>query len=407
MHLLFLTDNFPPESNAPASRTFEHCCEWVRLGVQVTVITCAPNFPHGKVFGGYKNRLKSDETIEGIRVIRVWSFMSPNVGFYRRILDHFSFLPSAVFAGVFVRDVDLIVGTSPQFFTICAAYILGKLKKTKWVLELRDLWPDSLRAISITENSYIFGVLHFIENHLYEKANLIICVTHGFRNILISRGIDANKIRVITNGVSLESFIKADKKKRLTEKLMLLERDIVVGYIGTIGLAHSLEVILEAAEWIENNRPGGRYKFLIVGEGAEKSRLKKRAFERNISTVTFVDGIPKDEIADYWDLIDVCIIHLKKSNVFETVLPSKIFEAMASGTPVIAGVKGECAQLIERYEIGLNFEAENAGDLINKLDQLANDSLEIKRLSEMCRLAAQKYDRRILARAMLDQLKEI
>ena len=135
MHILFLTDNFPPESNAPASRTFEHCREWVRAGHQVTVITCAPNFPKGKVFGGYRNRLWQQEVMAGIRVIRVWSYITANEGFIKRILDYQSFMLSATLAAPFVRGVDVVVGTSPQFFTACAAYVVSRMKRIPFVFE--------------------------------------------------------------------------------------------------------------------------------------------------------------------------------------------------------------------------------------------------------------------------------
>ncbi|MCB1637067.1 MAG: hypothetical protein KDI51_20935, partial [Xanthomonadales bacterium] len=147
MHILFLSDNFPPEVNAPASRTFEHCREWVRAGHKVTVITCAPNFPKGKVFEGYRNRLWQRERMDGIEVIRVWSYITANEGFTRRILDYLSYMFMAILAGPFVRRIELVVGTSPQFFTACAAYVVSRYRRVPYVFELRDLWPESIKAV--------------------------------------------------------------------------------------------------------------------------------------------------------------------------------------------------------------------------------------------------------------------
>ena len=144
MHILFLSDNFPPEVNAPASRTFEHCREWVRAGRQVTVITCAPNFPGGRVYEGYRNRLWQAETMDGIRVIRVWSYITANQGFIKRILDYVSFMIAAVVAAPFVRGVDVVVGTSPHFFTVCGAWLVSRMKRIPFVFELRDIWPESI-----------------------------------------------------------------------------------------------------------------------------------------------------------------------------------------------------------------------------------------------------------------------
>ena len=170
MHILFLTDNFPPEVNAPASRTFEHCIEWVRAGNQVTVVTCAPNFPKGRVFDGYKNRFWQSEMVDGIRVIRVWSYITANEGFAKRILDYQSFMFSAVLASFFVRRIDVVIGTSPQFFTACAAWAVGKLKRVPWVFELRDLWPESIKAVGAMRDSTAIQWLEKVELFLYHQT---------------------------------------------------------------------------------------------------------------------------------------------------------------------------------------------------------------------------------------------
>ena len=181
MHILFLTDNFPPEVNAPASRTFEHCREWVKAGNQVTVITCAPNFPAGKVFSGYKNKLWQTEEMDGIRVIRVWSYITANAGFIKRILDYISFMPPAVLASFFVKKPDLVIGTSPQFFTVCAAYLVSLFKRIPFVFELRDIWPESIKAVGAMNDSIIIKLLEKIELFLYRKAKMIVSVTHAFK----------------------------------------------------------------------------------------------------------------------------------------------------------------------------------------------------------------------------------
>src|SRR5680860_563989 len=140
MKLLFLTDNFPPELNAPATRTYEHCREWVKEGMEVTVITCFPNFPKGKIFPGYKNKLYQIEEMEGIKVIRVWSFIAENKGMAKRFIDFISFAVSGFLAGLFQKDIDKIIITSPQFFVSFSGYLLSLLKRKPWVFEVRDLW---------------------------------------------------------------------------------------------------------------------------------------------------------------------------------------------------------------------------------------------------------------------------
>jgi len=169
MHILFLTDNFPPEVNAPASRTYEHSREWVKSGEQVTIITCAPNFPKGKVFSGYKNKLWQTEVIDGIKVIRVWTYITANEGFFKRTLDYVSFMISAVIASFFVKKVDIVIGTSPQFFTVCAAYLVGLFKRKPWVFELRDLWPETINTVSAIKSRKLLFFLERIELFLYRK----------------------------------------------------------------------------------------------------------------------------------------------------------------------------------------------------------------------------------------------
>ncbi|WP_413889039.1 glycosyltransferase [Candidatus Aalborgicola defluviihabitans] len=176
-----MTDNFfPLEVNAPASRTFEHCREWVKAGQQVTVITCAPNFPKGRVFDGYRNRLWQSAEMDGIRVIRVWTYITANEGFAKRILDYVSFMVAATLAALFVRKVDVVVGTSPQFFTVCGACVTGFLKRVPGVFELRDIWPESIKAVGAMQDSLALRWLERLELFLYRNASRVVAVTHAF-----------------------------------------------------------------------------------------------------------------------------------------------------------------------------------------------------------------------------------
>ena len=232
MHILFLTDNFPPEVNAPASRTFEHCREWVKHGQRVTVITGAPNFPKGKVFEGYKNKLWQTEEMDGIRVIRVWTYITANEGFQRRVLDYISYMVSAVIAAFFVGKVDIVVGTSPQFFTAVAAWVVSVYKRRPFVFELRDLWPESIRVVGAMKDSWALRMLERLELFLYRRAFRIISVTHAFKKNLISRGIKGDKIHVVTNGVDVSRFIPQTRDAMLV-KDMGFEGRFIAGYIGT------------------------------------------------------------------------------------------------------------------------------------------------------------------------------
>lgn len=406
MHILFLTDNFPPEVNAPASRTFEHCCEWVKLGHQVSVITCAPNFPKGRVFQGYKNKLWETESIRGIRVIRVWSYIAPNEGVLRRTLDYLSYMFTALLASLFVRRVDVIVGTSPQFFTACAACVSGWLKRVPWVFELRDIWPESIRVVGAIKESKALDLLEKLELFLYHNASKVISVTHAFRSSLISRGVSGHKIHVVTNGVDVGRFLPREKDSQLIDQHGLYGK-VVVGYIGTHGLAHSLDTILDAAKTLKIAVDGDRFRFLLLGDGANKAALRQRSLAEGLDNVIFVDSVPREQVVRYWSLLDVSIIHLKKDELFTTVIPSKLFECMAMGIPVLHGVQGESAGIVKREDVGLTFEPQNANELLCNLRRLAEDHVTYQRLKANGPMAAKRYDRKELAINMLRVLEDV
>jgi glycosyltransferase involved in cell wall biosynthesis len=405
MHILFLSDNFTPEVNAPASRTFEHCREWVKAGHRVTVITCAPNFPKGRVFDGYRNRLWQSEEMAGIRVIRVWSYITANEGFVKRILDYQSFMVTATLAALFVRGVDVVAGTSPQFFTVCAAYVVSRLKRIPFVFELRDLWPESIKAVGAMQDSAAMRLLEKLEMFLYRKAARIVSVTHSFKKTLVARGVDADKIMVVTNGVDMSRFKPMPKDVELVNKLGL-EGKFVAGYVGTHGLAHHLETLLDAAEMVRGLRDGAAFHFILLGDGARKQALKEEAARRGLDKITFVDSVSKDQVARYWSLLDVSIIHLKKTKLFTTVIPSKLFECMGMGLPVLHGVAGESAEIVRDEGVGIVFEPENAAELVEHLRFLQRDCSAYEGYRAHCMEAAKKYDRTVMARKMLEMLPQ-
>lgn len=404
MHILFLTDNFPPEVNAPASRTFEHCREWVRHGHQVTVITGAPNFPKGKVFAGYRNKLHQTEQMEGIRVIRVWTYITANEGFQRRILDYMSFMVSAFLASLFVRRPDVVIGTSPQFFTACAAWAASAVKRRPFVFELRDLWPESIRVVGAMKNEWILDLLEKVELFLYRRAFRVVSVTHAFKRDLVRRGIDPHKIRVATNGVDIARFKPQPRDAALVRSLGL-EGKFVAGYIGTHGLAHSLETILDAAHKAQSEGDD-TLAFIFLGDGARKADLKARAVDLGLRNVRFVDSVGKDEVPRYWALLDVAIIHLKRSPLFETVIPSKLFECMGMGIPILHGVAGESAEIVERERVGLTVTPEDSAAMLDGLRRFQRDPALYAQVREHALRAATHYDRSALALSMLETLRD-
>jgi glycosyltransferase involved in cell wall biosynthesis len=406
VHILFLTDNFPPEVNAPASRTYEHCREWVKAGHSVTVITGQPNFPRGRVFDGYKNRWRTTEMVDGIKVVRTWTYITANEGFIKRTLDYLSFMAMATIAAMGVRRPDVIVATSPQFFTACAGCVVSRLRRAPWVFELRDMWPESIRAVGAMKEGIALRLLERLELFLYRDAAAVVSVTHAFKSNLVQRGVAGAKIHVVTNGADLSHFKPRPRDLDLARALGL-EGCFVAGYVGTHGMAHALDTLLDAAELVRE-RPGGeKVRLLLLGDGASKEALQARAKAKGLTNVVFVDSVPKAEVARFWSLLDVAVIHLKRTPLFRTVIPSKLFECMAMGLPVLHGVEGESAEIVIRDGAGVVFEPENAAALADALLRMAADAEGRLEMASRALSAASRYDRVVLAASLLETLDKI
>lgn len=401
MKILFLTDNFPPEVNAPASRTYDHCREWVQNGDEVTVITCAPNFPQGKVYAGYKNKLYQEEMMDGIRVIRVWSYIVANKGFFKRTLDFISFSITAFIAGLFVKT-DIIIATSPQFFTALCGRTLAFWKRKPWIMEVRDLWPESIKTVGALNDSLFIRYFEWQEQRCYKSAANIVVVTDSFKEKLVSRGVPEEKIHVIKNGVNRTLFTPLPKDRRLLDELGL-QGKMIIGYIGTHGMAHKLDFILNCAAKLDN--VSNDYHFLFIGDGAEKQNLIELRDKLGCKNVTMLDSVSKQDVKYYISILDVCLINLKKSDLFTTVIPSKIFENAAMGIPILMGVRGEAQRLVEEYEAGVCFEPENESDFISKLSSINQPEIYDK-LKKGCVRLASDFDRKVLAEKMLKIIHE-
>lgn len=220
MKILFLTDNFPPEVNAPASRTYDHVKEWRKSGHEITVITCAPNFPKGKVYDGYKNKPYQTEVMDGIKVIRVWSYIAENKGFFKRTLDYISYSITSFLAGIFVK-CDIIIATSPQFFTALSGRTLSFIKRKPWIMEVRDLWPESIKTVGVMKDNLFIKYFEWQEKRCYKSARHIVVVTDSFKRNLVGKGTDGMKISVVKNGVNRELFRPMKKDSAIVAQLGL------------------------------------------------------------------------------------------------------------------------------------------------------------------------------------------
>lgn len=409
MRIIFFTHYFPPEGNAPASRTYEHCVRWAEQGVEVTVITCAPNVPNGVVYDGYKNRLwPQRETVGKIKVIRVWTLIAANAGGLPRILNYVSYMFSAVFAFLFFcKRPTLIIATSPQFFCGWAGTISSILKWCPFVLEIRDIWPESIIAVGAMKEGFLTRCLERLEKWMYRSATQIVAVGRGYQQAILKRTPDLKNISVVTNGVDLETFAPLPVDEEFL-KQWNLEGRFVCSYVGTIGLAHGLDVVLGAAEILKKQ---GRtdIKFCLVGDGANRQSLESTSVKLGLQDlVVFTGRLPKQEMASVLASSDALLIHLKPCDLFTTVLPSKMFEAMAMGRPIVMGVDGEARDIVRDSRSGIEMVPGDKQSLVAAVCQLADQPELTASLSAAGRpFVAANFTRDRLADRFLEILRAV
>jgi len=403
MHILFLTDNFPPESNAPASRTYEHTREWVKLGHQVTVITGVPNYPEGVIYPGYQNKWYQREEIEGIEVVRVKTYMALNAGTVRRLIDFNSYALMAGIVALFRKRADIIVATSPQLFAGITACVLAFLQRRPWVFELRDMWPASVYAVGVVKPRRLIRFAEKVEMLLYRSASRIVPVTQRFKDTLMERGVDGRKIHVVTNGVDLNTFSPRSEKDASLLAKFGLSGKFVVGYIGTHGVAQALDSVVRTAHKL---RDRADITFLFVGSGAEREAVEGLAHDLALDNVVMMPRQPKQMMPAIWSLCDIALVPLKNEHEFTKVIPSKIFECMGMGLPMLVAVPpGQATEIVEDTGAGLAVPPENTAALALAIVELGEDPERLARMAANSAAAAQHYNREKQAALMLRVLE--
>lgn len=398
MKILFFTENFPPETNAAATRVFERAVYWARWGHEVTVITCAPNFPHGKVFDGYRNAWHQVEDMSGIRVVRVKTFIAANQGVVRRSLDFLSFLVTGFVAGLFQAKPDVVAATSPQFFAAVAGWAVGVCRRRPFVFELGDLWPNSISAVGAMKKGLLLSLMEKVELFLYRRSAAVAALTQAFEDNLVSRGIPAEKIYVVLNGVDLPRYGPRPKDADLSADWDIGDK-FVIGYLGTHGMAHGLMNVLKAAEKLADEQD---ILFLFVGAGAEREMLMTEAKRRGLTNVMFQPAQPKEKMPEIWSLCDVALIHLKDSPAFADVLPSKIFEAMGMGLPILlVSPDGEASRLLAKRQAGVWVQAGDPAAMAAAVADFKNDREKTKTYAEASLEAAPLHSREAQAKEMM------
>jgi glycosyltransferase involved in cell wall biosynthesis len=372
--ILYVSQYFPPEMGAPAARASELSRHWARLGHEVTVLTGFPNHPTGVVPEIWKPRLRQlhfTETVDGVLVKRTWLWPLPNRKAHERIRNYASFCISAALSGLFLRKPDVVVATSPQLLCALAGWWLAMCKRVPFVFEVRDLWPESLAAVGAgTAGSLLHRTLGAIAGFLYRRANRIVVVSPAFKDHLMRYwNVPAEKIVTVENGVETDIFHLDPAAPQIRKELKVEDRFLIC-YIGTMGNAHGLETLIAAAEQLQTALP--RAMFLLIGEGAEKDALVELAATRKLNNVQFLGQQPRERIPSYVSAADLCLVMLKKTELFKTVIPTKLLEYMACEKPVIVAVDGQARQIVESADAGIFVDPENPEALVAAILDLSS-----------------------------------
>jgi colanic acid biosynthesis glycosyl transferase WcaI len=360
---------------APAARVSELSRHWATAGHEVTVLTGFPNHPDGVLRPEYRRHFRKlvfRERVENVDVVRSWLLPFPNRKSYERMLNYSSFCVSAGTAGSFLPRPDAVIATSPQLLVGLSGWWVAKLKRVPFVLEVRDLWPESLAAVGAgSTGSVLYRVLRKVAGFLYRESDHIVVVTPAFRDHLIQHWcVPPKKISIVQNGVETNLFAPGTQGAQVRRE-MSLQSNFVVSYIGTMGMAHGLETVLEAAEQMQITSP--EVMFLLVGEGADRERIEQIAASKKLTNMRFVPQQPREKVPSYIAASDVCLVLLKKSEVFDTVIPTKMLEFMSCGKPVILGVKGQAKKILEASRGGLCVEPENPEALCKAIEELCTN----------------------------------
>ena len=356
---------------------------------------------------GYHNRLWQEEWIDGIRTIRVWTFLAANAGRIRRGLNFVSYFGAATAAAPFVRRPDVVIATSPQFFAGWAGVPAHLAHRVPFVLEIRDLWPASITAVGAMDRGAAVRALEWLERTLYRAADRIVTVGEGYREQLVARGVPAAKIDVVTNGVDADLFYPRDPDPAVRARWGLPADAFVVVFAGTIGMASGLDVALRAARRL---REAGRadIAFLLVGDGAVRAELEAAARAQDLDNVVFTGMVPRPELPAVLAAADACLVHFKRREIFATILPSKLFEDAAMGKPILLGFEGHAAALVREADCGICFTPEDDAALAAAVERLAADPAEARRLGDNGRrYVLERFDRRVLAHDYLTVLERV
>lgn len=397
MRILVVTHYFPPEIGAPQARLSEFARFWAEAGDDVTVLTGVPNHPTGVVPPEYRGRWRWEERVDGYRVLRTWLYATANEGMVRKTLGHLSFMVSSVvLAGRRSGPADVVMVSSPTFFSIFSAWLLARARRARLVVEVRDLWPAIFVELGVLRSRPLIRLLEALELAAYRAADAVVVVSDGFRDHIVRRGISADKVHTVRNGVDVDRFRPraADTGTAATRaRLGAAPGDTLVLYVGAHGISHGLPRVADSAAMLA----GEGIHFAFVGEGAAKGKLRWHVEELGVPNISLLPAVPRHEVPAVLAAGDICLAPLRDVPLFSTFIPSKVFEYLAAGKAVVGAVRGEPAAIL-RDAGAVVVEPEDADALAGAIRALAADPARRAEMAERGRRhVAAHFDRRRLA----------
>ncbi len=404
MKLLILTQYYPPEIGAPQNRLHELAVRLKKEGVDVEVLTAMPNYPKMEIFEKYAKGLIREEEIEGIKVYRSKIYVSKSKSILPRLLNYFSFVWTSYWRGRKLKNYDFLMVESPPLFLGYSAMRLSKKLKAKLIFNVSDLWPESAEKMGVVNNKQLLGLAYRLEKKCYHRAQLVTGQTQGIVDNINERFPTVNTFW-LPNGVDV-NFYQPEKVESgdFRERAGLKLTDVVFFYGGILGHAQGLSVVLEAAKKVESHE---HIKIVLQGAGPEKEELLALKGKLDLKNVVFMPPVEKSQMPSILKAVDVALVPLRKLDIFQGAIPSKIFEALAMKKPLLLGVDGEArAHFIEKANAGRFSEPENVDDLAKNLIQMANNPEELIQMGERARsYVSEHFNRDNIAQKFYDVLR--
>ncbi|MEL1229472.1 MAG: glycosyltransferase family 4 protein [Candidatus Neomarinimicrobiota bacterium] len=361
--ILLITQWFDPE---PTFKGLLFAKELVSRGFDVEVITGFPNYPGGELYKGYRLKLVQKETIDGVLLTRVPLFPSHNKSKLGRIINYISFAFSSLFYGlIFAMRPDVIYAYHPPLTVGISASIIKLFRRVPVILDIQDMWPDTLKASGMIKSLHVLGLVSKICNLIYSSVNKIVVLSPGFKKLLIDRGVPNSKIEIIYNWA--DEKVLRNINDQASEELASID-GFKIMFAGNIGKAQGLNVILDAALLLKVEEP--RAQFIILGRGLELNELKRSAAAMNLDNIHFLPQVGMEKVGYFLNSADALLIHLNSNPLFEITIPSKTQAYMAVGKPIIMGVRGDAANLVSGADCGFCFEPENSAALVSAVKSL-------------------------------------